>query len=71
MSIYSALVRDIRDRLNLGEYPDKAGCDLCAGVPLAPDVQSCDHRCTCGRQLVCEHQVDSHVYAYHEAFGGY
>ena len=30
------------------------GCDLCAGVPLAPDSQSCDHRCSCGRQLVCE-----------------
>jgi len=35
------------------QYPN-IGCDLCAGVPLAPDSQSCDHRCSCGRQLACE-----------------
>jgi len=34
------------------------GCDLCAGVPLAPDSQSCDHRCSCGRQLICEAAVE-------------
>ena len=32
------------------------GCDLCAGVPLAPKDQSCDHRCDgCGRPMQCEH----------------
>ena len=36
------------------QYRD-VGCDLCAGVPLAPDSQACDHRCSCGRQLACEH----------------
>ena len=37
------------------QYRD-IGCDLCAGAPLAPDSQSCDHRCSCGRQLACEHR---------------
>ena len=36
------------------QYRD-IGCDLCAGAPLAPDSQACDHRCSCGRQTACEH----------------
>jgi hypothetical protein len=38
-----------------GYQPEDSGCDLCAGVPLAPESQSCDHRCDgCGRPMKCE-----------------
>lgn len=56
MAYSSAVASDLHQRSINGEYPDEhRACDLCSGVSSAPSTQVCDHRCSCGRALQCEH----------------